>query len=83
MLLSNGQALWAHGATQLWSLERAHPFGRAELADEDLRVDFAQVTSPEDRVAVVATQPLTTGEPWRAFAPGELRVFVAGLALTH
>ncbi len=78
MLLSNGQALWAHGATNLWSLERAHPFGAAKLADEDVTVDFGRHTSPDDRVAIVATEPLTAGEPWRAFAPGELRVFQHG-----
>ena len=78
MLLSNGQALWAHGSTKLCALERRHPFGAATLADEDLSVDFGQHTTPDDRVAVVATEPLTTGERWSAFAPGELRVFVGG-----
>ena len=77
-LLSNGQALWAHCSTHLHWLERAHPFGAAQLADEDLSVDFGSVTTPGDRVALVATQPLTTGEDWRAFAPGEMRVFVGG-----
>jgi len=78
LLLSNGQALWAHGSTKLYSLERRHPFGAATLADEDLTVDFAALTTPSDRVAIVATEPLTQGEDWRAFAPGELRVFVQG-----
>ncbi len=82
MLLSNGQALWAHASTQLHWLERKHPFAAAQLADEDLSVDFAALTTPTDCVALVATQPLTTGEPWQAFAPGELRVFVAGASLT-
>ncbi len=78
MLLSNGQALWAHASTQLHWLVRQHPFAAAQLADEDLSVDFAALTTPTDRVALVATQPLTTAEPWQAFAPGELRVFVEG-----
>ncbi|MEF7617047.1 class II glutamine amidotransferase [Aquincola sp. MAHUQ-54] len=77
-LLSNGQALWAHCSTHLHWLQRRPPFGAARLADEDLSVDFAALTGPEDRVALVATQPLTHGEPWTAFAPGELRVFVDG-----
>jgi len=77
-LLSNGQALWAHCSTHLHWLVRAHPFGAAHLADEDLSVDFGPVTTPQDRVALVATQPLTLGEPWAAMAPGELRVFVEG-----
>jgi len=78
VLLSNGQALWAHCSTHLHSLVRWHPFGAATLADEDLSVDFAAMTSPDDRVAIVATEPLTSGETWSAFAPGELRVFVDG-----
>ena len=81
MLLSNGQALWAYGTTRLHALERRHPFGAAQLADEDLRVDFAPLTTPNDRVAVIATEPLTAGEPWQAFLPGELRVFAGGQAL--
>jgi predicted glutamine amidotransferase len=79
VLLSNGEALFAHGSTLLYSLERRHPFTAATLADEDLSVDFADHTTPSDRVAVVATQPLTAGEDWQAFAPGELRVFVHGV----
>ena len=78
LLLSNGQALWAHCSTRLHSLIRRHPFAAATLADEDLRVDFAAHTTPQDRVAVIATEPLTADETWDAFAPGELRVFVQG-----
>ena len=77
-LLSNGQALWAHGSTALHWLERRHPFGAARLADEDVSVDFAALTAPGDRIALVATQPLTRDEAWAAFVPGELRVFVEG-----
>jgi glutamine amidotransferase len=78
LLLCNGQALWAHGATRLHWLERRHPFSRARLADEDLSVDFATLAAPTDRVAIVATEPLTADEPWQAMAAGELRVFVHG-----
>lgn len=78
MLLSNGQALWAHASTRLCHIVRQHPFARARLADEDLTVDFAQHTTPNDRVAVIATTPLTCDETWTPFAEGELRVFVDG-----
>lgn len=78
MLLSNGEALWAHGSTKLHYLLRRHPFGQAQLADEDLSIDFAQHTTHQDRVAVVATEPLTSNEDWVAFQPGELKVFVGG-----
>ena len=81
-LLSNGQALWAHCSTQLHWLARRHPFGAAHLADDDLSVDFAALTTPDDRVALVATQPLTRGEAWAAFGAGEMRVFVGGRELS-
>ncbi|NDY92963.1 class II glutamine amidotransferase [Ideonella livida] len=79
MLLSNGQALWAHCSTHLHWVVREHPFRPVSLKDEDLRVDFAQHTTPHDRVALVATEPLTRDEAWTAMRPGELRVFVEGL----
>jgi predicted glutamine amidotransferase len=78
-MLSNGQALWAHCSTSLFFVERKHPFAHAQLADEDLSIDFARNTTPQDRVAVVVTAPLTTNETWTPFAPGELRVFVDGV----
>ena len=80
-LLSNGEALWAHCATNLYFVERSHPFAHAQLADEDLSVDFATVTAPGDRVAVVVTAPLTTNETWTQMTPGELRVFVDGVSV--
>ena len=78
MLLSNGQALWAHASTHLSYIERRHPFASARLADEDLSINFADCTTPTDRVAVIATQPLTRDERWTAFEPGQLKVFVDG-----
>jgi len=78
-LLSNGHALWAHASTQLHFIERCHPFAVAQLADEDLQVDFEPLTTPSDRVAVIATTPLTDNEQWTAFAPGELKAFGQGL----
>ena len=78
VLLSNGQALWAHASTRLHWLQRRHPFSQARLADEDLSVDFAALTTPTDRMAIVATEPLPAGEAGHPMAPGELRVFVRG-----
>ncbi len=46
-----------------------------------MSVNFAQVTTPNDRVAVVVTEPLTTDEAWQALEPGELKVFVDGALL--
>ena len=78
MLLSNGEALWAHASTKLCYVVRQHPFASARLSDEDLAVNFAEHTTPDDRVAVVATTPLTCDEAWTPFQPGQLRVFVDG-----
>ena len=79
MMLSDGTALFAHCSTKLCYVVRQYPFATACLADEDLSVDFSQVTTPNDRVAIIVTTPLTTNETWTEFAPGELKVFVDGL----
>ena len=79
MMLSDGTALFAHCSTKLCYVVRQYPFTAACLADEDLSVDFSQVTTPHDRVAIIVTTPLTTNETWTEFAPGELKVFVDGL----
>jgi predicted glutamine amidotransferase len=80
MLLSNGQALWAHGSTRLHYLVRQHPFQMARLQDEELSVDFSKFTTPHDRVAVIATEPLTVDEAWVPFGAGDLKVFAEGQA---
>jgi len=77
-LMSNGQALFAHCSTRLHYLVRRWPFSTAHLVDEDLSIDFAKYTTPEDRVAVIATQPLTDNEIWTSFEPGELIMFQCG-----
>lgn len=77
-LLSNGEALWAHCSTRLHALERAHPFSTAQLRDEELTVDFTPLTSAQDRVAIIVTEPLTINEAWTALQSGELAVFRDG-----
>jgi predicted glutamine amidotransferase len=77
-LLSNGEHLFARCATKLSYLVRQAPFGAAHLVDEDVAVDFAALTSPEDRVAVIATDPLTRNEVWTALGPGQLLAFRDG-----
>jgi glutamine amidotransferase len=77
-LLGDGRHLFARCHTKLAYIIRKAPFGVACLADEDVRVDFAKVTTPRDRVAVVATVPLTTNEQWVQGRPGELWVFDEG-----
>jgi len=87
MLLSNGQALWAHASTKagsqgLYYAQRAHPFTTAQLVDEDLEVNFAEHASADDRVALVVSQPLTRNEHWTPMRPGELAVFAGGRYLS-
>jgi predicted glutamine amidotransferase len=57
---------------------RKAPFATAHLKDQDLSVDFNEVARPGDRVAVVATQPLTDNEVWTAFEDRSLNLFIDG-----
>lgn len=82
MLLGDGDQLFARCSTRLHHLIRKAPFRRATLADDDVSVDFAELTTPRDRVAVVATSPLTRDETWTAGEPDTLWVFRRG-RLTH
>jgi len=82
-LLSNGQALWAHASTKLHYVLRRHPFSEVQLKDEDLSVDLSQLNSPDDRQAIVVTEPLTSNESWVAMASGELQVFIGGAPLVQ
>jgi predicted glutamine amidotransferase len=77
-LLSNGDCLFAHSSTELSYIARHAPFNVAHLKDEDVMVDFSQVTTPDDRVAIIATQPLTDNEPWVTMQPGTLWMFHDG-----
>lgn len=77
-LLGDGRALYARCDTKLAYIVRKAPFGRATLKDEDVTVDFSEVTTPNDRVAVVATAPLTVNETWTLGQPGQLWVFEEG-----
>jgi predicted glutamine amidotransferase len=81
MTLSDGAALYVHCSTKLCYVVRQYPFVTACLSDEDLTIDFSQVTTPRDRVAVIVTEALTTNEAWTDFLPGELKVFVDGAPL--
>ncbi|MEA2746140.1 MAG: hypothetical protein QOI41_283, partial [Myxococcales bacterium] len=72
------QQMFARCATKLCYIVRKAPFRKATLADDDLTVDFAEVTTPRDRVAIIATAPLTRDETWTMGRPGEMWVFRRG-----
>jgi predicted glutamine amidotransferase len=78
ILLSDGSALFAHCSTNLHYIVRQYPFSKAKLADEDIIIDFSQVTDPTDRAVIIVTEPLTIDESWTRFKPGELKLFVDG-----
>ena len=77
-LLSNGECLFAHCSTRLSYIVRQAPFSVAHLKDQDVAVDFNDVTNPDDRVAVIATTALTDNEIWSTVAPGTLLLFADG-----
>jgi predicted glutamine amidotransferase len=77
-LLSNGDCLFAHRSTELHYIVRQAPFAVAHLKDQDVAVDFNQVTSPGDRVAVIATLPLTDNEVWTPLPTDAVTMFVDG-----
>lgn len=80
-LLSNGDTLVAHCSTRLNYIVRKAPFHEAHLTDEDVTVDFRQLTTQNDRVAVITTLPLTDNEDWVAMKPGTLWMFHEGEVL--
>ncbi len=77
-LLADGSQLFARCATRLCYIVRKAPFATATLADDDLSIDFSTVTTPRDRVAVIATAPLTRDEEWTIGQPGQMWVFRRG-----
>ncbi len=77
-LLGDGTHLFARCATKLHYIVRRAPFRVATLADDDIQIDFSDVTTPKDRVVVVATMPLTRDEVWTQGEPGTLWVFDRG-----
>ena len=78
LLLSDSRSLYCHCSSRLSLLTRRSPFGKATLIDEDLKVDFASETAPDDVVTVVATRPLTKDETWTELVRGTLSVLRGG-----
>ena len=70
--------MMAHCSTKLSSIVRKAPFTVAHLKDQDVAVDFSSVTTAIDRVAVIATNPLTENETWTTHQAGTLLMFVEG-----
>lgn len=77
-VISNGDILFVHCGSLLHYIIRQAPFGVASLADDDISINFALDTTPQDKVAVIATLPLTHNERWQQFAIGEMAMFQNG-----
>jgi glutamine amidotransferase len=77
-IMSDGRALYARCGTRLHALMRQAPFAIAQLKDIDMNLNLAIRNQAENRMALIATDPLTCNEPWISFAPGEFRLFMAG-----
>ena len=83
VLVSEGRTLYAFCNKKLFYLVRCWPFGVATLIDEDLRVDFSTMTTPNDRVVVVASSPLTRDEVWLELPARTMTVFRNGQLIPH
>ncbi|TYL48125.1 class II glutamine amidotransferase [Marinomonas sp. IMCC 4694] len=81
MMLSDGVRLYCFCTTKLHWITRRAPFKKATLSDEDVIIDFKEVTTDKDVVTVIATQPLTQDETWNQMQEGELCVFEGGEAV--
>lgn len=79
LLLADGDYLYTFCSTKLAHITRRAPFGRASLSDAELTVNFAEHTTPDDVVSVIATEPLTDNEEWVRMVPGELLVWQGGV----
>lgn len=77
-LASDGRAMYARCGKALHWVERCPPFGNPKLRDLDRALDLSQTCTPDDRFAIVATDPLTVGEKWSSFKHGEISMFVQG-----
>ena len=78
LILSDGQHLFAFCSNNLHWITRRAPFGLARLIDAEVEVDFHQVTTDNDIVTVIATQPLTADEAWYKMSAGEWQLFHLG-----
>ncbi|MBS1270034.1 MAG: putative glutamine amidotransferase YafJ [Gammaproteobacteria bacterium] len=81
MLMSDSRALYGYCSTKMCWITRRAPFGVAHLKDADMTVDFYEVTTPNDIVTVIATDPLTDNETWTKVHLGETIAFQDGLQI--
>ncbi len=76
--LTNGKYLFTYCSNNLHWLTRQAPFGKAQLIDAELTVDFQQHAGENDIITVIATQPLTSNEQWLKMESTEWILFHLG-----
>lgn len=81
LLMTDSKYLFCYCTTKLSWITRRAPFQQACLKDAELTVDFSRVTTEQDIVTVVATEPLTDNEQWNIMSAGELITFYKGKSL--
>lgn len=81
ILLSNGEMLFTHCSTHLSYLSRSYPFAKATLIDCAMSMDLSAHNSHTNRMAIIATKPLTHNEPWVSCQKGETLMFCDGLVI--
>lgn len=73
----------ARPGSKVWNglhyIVREPPFCTAKLLDVDYSINFAEHTNSNDRVAVIATKPLTCEPGWKEMQRGELIMFDKGM----
>ena len=77
-LLSDTQFLYAHRSTQLFYVSRECFSATECLRGEDLTIRMSQPQHEPQRLALVATEPLTVNEEWVSLPEGEVVVFRKG-----
>jgi len=82
-LLTDSRYLFVYCSTHICWLTRKAPFGKAQLIDADMTVDFHKETTPDDIVTIIATQPLTNNEQWHKLNTGDFLIFKEGKKLKN
>ena len=78
MLLSDGEVLLSFCSSKLYWITRQAPFDQVTLKDTELTINFAKETTDQDKVTIIATEPLTQNEVWKQYESGVFRAFLKG-----
>jgi glutamine amidotransferase len=77
-LLSDTRYLYAHRSTHLFFVSRECASQTECLKSEELTVRLAESSNGSQRVAAVATEPLTGNEPWQPLPEAKVAAFIVG-----